>query len=103
MNYLWGTPFSPREREGRRLRAFPLCRLLRLCGRLRPGRECRVPLAVDQQSEEAQVDYGDGPMVRDPQTGKYRRTRLFVLTLVQSQVDPAAGVPLQFSDLGRAA
>jgi transposase len=31
--------------------------------------------------EEAQVDYGDGPMVRDPQTGKYRRVRLFVLTL----------------------
>jgi transposase len=31
--------------------------------------------------EEAQVDYGTGPMVRDPQTGKYRRTRLFVLTL----------------------
>jgi len=31
--------------------------------------------------EEAQVDYGTGPMVRDPKTGKYRRTRLFVLTL----------------------
>jgi hypothetical protein len=31
--------------------------------------------------EEAQVDYGTGPMVRDPDTGKYRRTRLFVLTL----------------------
>lgn len=31
--------------------------------------------------EEAQVDYGDGPMVRHPQTGKYRRVRLFVLTL----------------------
>ncbi|HSU07200.1 MAG TPA: IS21 family transposase, partial [Acetobacteraceae bacterium] len=31
--------------------------------------------------EEAQVDYGEGPMVRDSQTGKYRRTRLFVLTL----------------------
>jgi transposase len=31
--------------------------------------------------EEAQVDYGTGPMVRDPQSGKYRRTRLFVLTL----------------------
>jgi transposase len=31
--------------------------------------------------EEAQVDYGTGPMVRDVQTGKYRRTRLFVLTL----------------------
>jgi hypothetical protein len=31
--------------------------------------------------EEAQVDYGDGPMVRDLASGKYRRTRLFVLTL----------------------
>ena len=31
--------------------------------------------------EEAQVDYGEGPMVRDSHTGKYRRTRLFVLTL----------------------
>ena len=26
--------------------------------------------------EEGQVDYGDGPMVRDRGTGKYRRTRL---------------------------
>jgi len=31
--------------------------------------------------EEAQVDYGSGPMVRDPQSGKYRRSRLFILTL----------------------
>lgn len=35
--------------------------------------------------EEAQVDYGEGPMVRDPATGKYRRTRLFVLTLGYSR------------------
>ncbi len=35
--------------------------------------------------EEAQVDYGTGPMVRDPDTGKYRRTRLFVLTLGRSR------------------
>jgi transposase len=35
--------------------------------------------------EEAQVDYGDGPMVRDAATGKYRRTRLFVLTLGYSR------------------
>ena len=35
--------------------------------------------------EEAQADYGDGPMVRDPATGKYRRTRLFVLTLGYSR------------------
>ena len=35
--------------------------------------------------EEAQVDYGTGPMVRDPKTGKYRRTRLFVMTLGYSR------------------
>jgi transposase len=35
--------------------------------------------------EEAQVDYGTGPMVRDPDTGKYRRTRLFVMTLGSSR------------------
>jgi len=31
--------------------------------------------------EESQVDYGTGAMVRDPQTRKYRRTRLFVMVL----------------------
>ena len=35
--------------------------------------------------EEAQVDYGTGPMVRDPRSGKYRRTRLFVFTLGYSR------------------
>ncbi|WP_141333434.1 IS21 family transposase [Myxococcus sp. AB025B] len=35
--------------------------------------------------EEAQVDYGEGPMVRHPETGKYRRTRMFVLTLGYSR------------------
>jgi transposase len=36
--------------------------------------------------EEAQVDYGSkGPMVRDSQTGNYRRTRLFVMTLGYSR------------------
>src|SRR5213075_971732 len=35
--------------------------------------------------EESQVDYGEGPMVRHPVTGKYRRTRLFVLTLGYSR------------------
>jgi transposase len=35
--------------------------------------------------QEAQVDYGAGPLVRDPNTGKYRRTRLFVLTLGYSR------------------
>ena len=35
--------------------------------------------------EEGQVDYGEGPMVRDASTGKYRRVRLFVLTLGYSR------------------
>jgi len=35
--------------------------------------------------EECQVDYGSGPMVRDSVNGKYRRTRLFVLTLGYSR------------------
>ena len=35
--------------------------------------------------EESQVDYGSGPLVRDAHTGKYRRTRLFVLTLGYSR------------------
>ncbi len=35
--------------------------------------------------EEAQVDYGDGPMVRDSATGKYRRMRLFLMTLGYSR------------------
>ena len=35
--------------------------------------------------EEAQVDYGAGPMVRDPHNGRYQRTRLFVLTLGYSR------------------
>ena len=40
---------------------------------------------VTAPGEEAQVDYGTGPMVRDPDSGKYRRTRLFVLTLGYSR------------------
>lgn len=44
------------------------------------------PVIETAPGEEAQVDYGgDGPMVRDPETGKYRRMRLFVLTLGYSR------------------
>jgi len=46
--------------------------------------EARVVI-VTTPGEEAQVDYGDGPMVRHPETGKYRRSRLFVLTLAHSR------------------
>lgn len=43
------------------------------------------PTIVTAPGEEAQVDYGDGPMVRHPESGKYRRTRLFALTLAWSR------------------
>jgi transposase len=46
--------------------------------------EARVVITT-APGQEGQVDYGDGPMVRHPQTGKYRRTRLFVLTLGYSR------------------
>lgn len=39
------------------------------------------PTIATAVGEECQVDYGTGPMVRHPETGKYRRTRLFALTL----------------------
>ena len=42
-------------------------------------------IIVTAAGEECQVDYGTGPMVRDPQSGKYRRTRLFVMTLGYSR------------------
>ena len=36
---------------------------------------------VTPPGEEGQSDYGQGPMVRCPDTGKFKRTRLFVFTL----------------------
>jgi transposase len=44
-----------------------------------------VGIILTAPGEEAQVDYGTGPMVRDENSGKYRRTRLFVLTLGYSR------------------
>lgn len=46
--------------------------------------EARVVITTPP-GEEAQVDYGEGPMVRDPASGRYRRTRLFCLTLGHSR------------------
>jgi transposase len=46
--------------------------------------EARVVITTEP-GLEAQVDYGAGPMVRDLVTGKYRRVRLFVLTLGYSR------------------
>ena len=58
----------------------------RFVGKLRrsAGPEARAVIET-AAGEEAQVDYGSGPMVRDPNTGQYRHTRLFVLTLGYSR------------------
>jgi transposase len=61
-------------RVGATLRARPARR-----GVIRGARRDR------DAAEEAQVDYGDGPMVRDAITGKYRRVRPFLLTLAHSR------------------
>ena len=52
--------------------------------RQQPAVEARVVI-TSAPGEEGQVDYGEGPMVRDADSGKYRRTRLFVLTLGYSR------------------
>lgn len=52
---------------------------------VRKQRGAQTPQAcaiiITAPGEEAQVDYGKGPLVLDPKTGKHRSTRLFVLTL----------------------
>src|SRR5215472_6983685 len=50
-----------------------------------PQRPEAAGIILTAPGEEAQVDYGSGPMVRHPQSGNYRRTRLFVLTLGYSR------------------
>jgi transposase len=51
------------------------------------GPVCPDPRAViiTEPGHEAQVDYGTGPTIRDPNSGKYRRSRLFVFTLGYSR------------------
>ena len=43
------------------------------------------PVIQTPPGEEGQVDYGEGPLVRDSDTGKYKRTRLFIMTLGYSR------------------
>jgi transposase len=57
-------------------------RLARKLRRSEPKVSCRFETDPGQ---EAQVDYGEGALTRDPRTGKYRRPRLFVMTLSNSR------------------
>lgn len=57
-------------------------RLARKLRRSEPKVHCRFETDPGQ---EAQVDYGEGALTRDLRTGKYRRPRLFVMTLSNSR------------------
>jgi transposase len=58
----------------------------RFVGQLRDGGAAEAcAVIVTPPGEEAQVDYGTGPMVRDPDSGRYRRSRMFALTLGYSR------------------
>jgi transposase len=58
----------------------------RFVSKLQPSQSPEACAVIETApGEQAQVDYGTGPMVRDPDSGKYRRTRLFVLTLGYSR------------------
>jgi len=58
----------------------------RFVGKLRGTRKPEERVVIETApGEEGQVDYGEGPMVRHPETKKYRRTRLFVFTLGYSR------------------
>jgi transposase len=58
----------------------------RFVSKLQPSQSLEARAVIETApGEEAQVDYGTGPMVRDTHSGKYRRTRLFVMTLGYSR------------------
>ncbi len=47
--------------------------------------QARAVILTCSRRRRPSRDYGSGPMVREPKSGKYRRTRLFVLTLGYSR------------------
>jgi transposase len=57
-------------------------RLARTMRKREPKISCRFET---EPGQEAQVDYGEGAVARDPRTGKYRKPRLFVMTLGNSR------------------
>jgi transposase len=58
----------------------------RFVSKLQPSQSPEARVVIETApGEECQVDYGAGPMVRDTLSGKYRRTRLFVMTLGYSR------------------
>ena len=58
----------------------------RFVRKLRPPADPKFSYRFETSpGEESQVDYGEGAPTRDPKTGKYRRPRLYVMTLGMSR------------------
>jgi transposase len=53
----------------------------RFVRKLQPSSAVAHPRITSAPGEDGQVDYGTGPLVKHPTTGKCRRTRLFALNL----------------------
>ena len=63
-----------------------------------------VGIIVTAPGEEAQVDYGTGPMVRDPQSGQVPpHAAVRADTGLQPQIGSPADLPIQHTHLGRTA
>ena len=76
-----GDLFGPACVFGQVLKTRRNNRVVRVERRVKIGTSARLKAAI----EEGQVDYGSGPMVRDPHAGRDRRTRLFAFTLGYSR------------------
>jgi transposase len=70
------------DRFGFSARYNSVKRFVRALRRVDPEQFDRLEFAP---GEEAQVDYGEGAPTRDPKTGRYRKPRLFIMTLRYSR------------------
>ncbi len=70
------------DRFGFSARYNSVKRFVRSLRRVQPEQFDRLEFVP---GEEAQVDYGEGAPTRDPITGRYRRPRLFIMTLRYSR------------------
>ena len=70
------------DRFGFSARYNSVKRFVRSLRRVQPEQFDRLEFVP---GEEAQVDYGEGAPTRDPNTGRYRRPRLFIMTLRYSR------------------
>lgn len=70
------------DRFGFSARYNSVKRFVRSLRRVQPEQFDRLEFVP---GEEAQVDYGEGAPTRDPRSGRYRRPRLFIMTLRYSR------------------